>query len=78
MQMLAIKLLQFFRKNRDNYVFIVPLFNFLLAMYGRKSIVLGQIFEIDILMNLHVLSSIESENLIFNGWSVCVSVISII
>ena len=40
---------------------------------------MGQIFEMEILMELHVLRSPESKNHIFSKWSVCayVSVISI-
>ena len=35
---------------------------------------LGQIFEVEILMVLHVLRSPESENHIFSIWSVCMCV----
>ena len=35
--------------------------------------ILGQIFKIDILMDLLVLRSPESENHIFNGWSFSLS-----
>ena len=40
----------------------------------EKVLFLGQIFEMEILMDLHVLRSPESENLIFSKWSVCVCV----
>ena len=47
-------------------------------MYSREIIVFGQIFEMEILMDLHVLSASESENHIFRGGlRVCVSVTSI-
>ena len=39
-----------------------------------ESIVLSQIFEVEILMDLHVLKSPESENHIFSTWSVCMRV----
>ena len=42
-------------------------FYFLLPI-SRESIVLGQTFEMEILMDLHVLRSPESENHIFNCW----------
>ena len=35
---------------------------------------LGQIFEVEILMDLHVLRSPESEKHIFSKWSACVCV----
>ena len=35
---------------------------------------MGQTFEIEILMDLHVLRSPESENHIFSGWSMCTCV----
>ena len=41
---------------------------------GRESIVFGQIFEMEILMNLHILRSPESEKHIFSVWSLCVCV----
>ena len=37
----------------------------------RKTLFLGQIFEMEILMNLYVLRSPESENDIFSVWSMC-------
>ena len=40
----------------------------------KKVLFLGQIFEVEILMDIHVLSSLESQNHIFSVWSVCVSV----
>ena len=43
-----------------------------------KVLICGQIFELAILMGLHVLRSPESENHIFSCWSVCESVIIII
>ena len=49
------------------------LFYFLLPI-NRESIVLGQIFEQEILMDLHVLRYLESENHIFSVCSVCMCV----
>ena len=46
-------------------------------MINKEVLFLGQIFEKEISMNLHILRPPESENYIFSGWSVCVSVISI-
>ena len=47
----------------------------------EKVLFWGQIFEIEILMDLHVMKTPESKNQIFSIWSVCmcvsVSVISI-
>ena len=43
----------------------------------EKVLFLGQIFEKKIFMDLHAMRSPESENHIFNVWSVCVFVISI-
>ena len=47
----------------------------------KKVLFLGRIFEIEILMDLHVMKTPESKNQIFSIWSVCmcvsVSVISI-
>ena len=43
-------------------------------MYGRESIVLDKIYEMKILMDLHVLKNPESENYIFIGWFLCVCV----
>ena len=40
------------------------------TLISRESIVLGQIFEVDILMDLNVLRLPETENHIFSGWSV--------
>ena len=47
---------------------------FLLLYMADKVLFLGQIFEMEILMDLHVLRSPESENHIFSGWSVSVCV----
>ena len=52
-------------------------FTFSYPCNGRGSIIFVLIFKIEILMDLHVVKSPESENHIFNAWSVCVSVISI-
>ena len=41
---------------------------------AEKILIFGKIFEIDILMDLHVLTILESENHIFRGWSVCMCV----
>ena len=49
------------------------LFYFLLPI-SRESIVWGQIFEMEILTDLHVLKSPESENNTFSVWSVCMYV----
>ena len=40
----------------------------------EKALFWGQIFEMEILMDLHVLRTPESENHIFSVWSVCVCV----
>ena len=40
----------------------------------EKVLFLGQIFEMKILLDLHVLRAPESKNHIFSGWSVCVCV----
>ena len=52
-------------------------FHFLLPMHGREKLFLGQIFELEIFVDVNVLGFPESENYIFSGWFVCVSVISI-
>ena len=45
------------------------IFNFLLQeCMAEKELFWGQIFEMEILMDLHVLRSPESENHIFSGW----------
>ena len=49
-------------------------FYFLLSICGRESIIFGQIFEMEILMDLHVLRSSKSENYISSGWSLCMCV----
>ena len=36
----------------------------------KKVLFLGQIFEIQFLMELYIVNSHESDNLIFSGWSV--------
>ena len=38
----------------------------------EKVLLLDQIFELEILIDLHVMRSPESENNIFSIWSVCV------
>ena len=40
----------------------------------EKELFLSQIFEMEVLMDLHVMKSLESENYIFNVWSVCMYV----
>ena len=40
----------------------------------KKVLFLGQIFEIEFLLLLHVLRSPKSENQVFSGWSVYVCV----
>ena len=47
---------------------------FLTHVMVEKELFLGQIFELEILMDSHVLRSPESENHIFSKWSVCVCV----
>ena len=44
-------------------------------MYGREHNDLGQIFDTEILMDLHVLRPSEFEDQIFSGWLVCMCVI---
>ena len=41
----------------------------------EKVLFLGQILKMEILMDLHIMRSPESENHIFSVWSECVSVI---
>ena len=54
-------------RNRETaYYFLLPI--------SRESIALGQIFEMEILMDLNVLRSPEPENHIFSVWSVCMCV----
>ena len=43
----------------------------------EKVLFLSQIFEMEILIDLHVMRTPESENQILNVWSMCVSAISI-
>ena len=43
----------------------------------EKVLFWGQIFEMEVLMDLHVLRSPDSENQIFSGWSMFLCVISI-
>ena len=47
---------------------------FLLMLVTEKILFLGQIFEMEILMDLHVMRTPESENHIFSVWSVCACV----
>ena len=60
----------FSRYNSKNVIFSYP-------YMVEKVLHWGQIFEMEILMDLHVLVSPESENHIFSSWSVCVFVINI-
>ena len=46
---------------------------FFLPMYGSESTDMGQIFEMEILMELYTLKTPESENHIFSSWSVHLS-----
>ena len=46
----------------------------LIHVMVEKVSFLGQIFEMEIWMDLHVMSSPESENDIFSIWSVCMCV----
>ena len=57
----------------------VRLFTFSYLYMAEKVLLLGQIFEMEILMNLHVLWFSESQYHIFSVWSVymCMSVISL-
>ena len=43
----------------------------------EKVLFWGQIFEMEILMDLHILSSSEYENHVFSAWSVCVCVVCV-
>ena len=54
---------------RDGLICIFTSYKCMVA----KVLFLGQIFEIDILIDLHVLRSLESKNQIFIGWSVCLT-----
>ena len=50
-------------------------FRFLLShLLEEKVLFWGQIFKVEILTNLHVLRSSESEKHIFSKWSVCMCV----
>ena len=68
-------------KKNESYVFMLmhtvrkkaKLFTFS-YLSVEKLLYLGQIFEMEILMDLHVLRSPESENHIFSKWSVCLCV----
>ena len=46
----------------------------LIRIKVEKVLFLSQIFEVEILMDLHVVRSPESENHIFSVWSVCMCV----
>ena len=59
-------LLQFQEYSLTYFYFLLPI--------RRESIVFGQIFEMEILMDLHVLRSPESEKHIFSLQSVCMCV----
>ena len=48
---------------------------FHLPIYSRESSVWGQIFKIEILMDLHGMRTPESENHVFSIWSVCMYVL---
>ena len=59
--------------SQNEYTYM--LFYFLLSIYMVKKVLfLGQFFEIEFLLFLHVLRSPESENQVFSGLSVCVCV----
>ena len=45
-------------------------FFYFLLLISRENIILGQIFKVEILMDLHVLRAPESENHILKGWFV--------
>ena len=45
------------------------IYSFLLPMYGTESIALAQIVKMEILMELYVLKSPDSENYIFSSWA---------
>ena len=51
---------------------IGTIYYYFLLHINIESKFLGQIFEVEILMNLHILRSPESKNHIFSGWSVSV------
>ena len=54
----------------NNYYFLISYYFLFYPYMVEKILFCSQIFEIEILINLHVLSSSESENHIFNDWSV--------
>ena len=65
--MKLLKIIYSFKSEKNFfYYFLLPI--------SRQSIVLGWNFEMQTLMDIHVLRSPESENHIFSVWSVCMCV----
>ena len=63
--------------NWKSKLFALPIFllSFTHVMVCKVKIILGgQTFEMEILMDLHVLRSPDSENHIFSKWSLCMCV----
>ena len=58
-------------------IYIIPVIFTFSYLRVEKELFWGQIFKLEILIDLHVLKSSESESHIFSVWSACVSVISI-
>ena len=67
------------RGKKENKSFYLLLIHYFLLSINRESIILGSIWVVivEILMNFHILRSLESENQNFSSWSVYVSFISI-
>ena len=57
-----------------NYIITFFIFTSLYPCMIQKVFILGQFFEMQILMDLHVLKSPESENDIFSRWSLSLCV----
>ena len=57
---------------QNDLLFFTSFFSFSCQLYAKKVLFLGQIFETEILMNLHALRSPIPENHIFSSWSGCV------
>ena len=64
----------FFPDEDSCYLILLSLFLSLTHLMIEKVLFLGQIFEMEILVDLHDLSPVESENYILNVSSVCMCV----
>ena len=69
--------LQYTRLPHNEFLTIYPfllIFNFCLSMHSRENHVFGSSFQIEILMDLHVLNFPESKNHVHSGFSVCICI----